>query len=182
MRLVIVIGGPIASGKSTLATSLARAFETQGSAVATIDLDLIYEMLEHTRAPKSNEAIWSSARRMAGALTAAFLEDGFDVAIAEGDFLDDSARQEFVSRLRSDVAVRFVTLRVDLATALLRVEQDPMRGLSRDESFLTLHYEELAKTLRHRPAHDLCLDTGALTVEQAAETILRWSFEAVDPS
>jgi predicted kinase len=177
-----VIGGPIASGKSTLATSLARAYEAQGLGAATIDLDLLYEMLEHTRAPKSDEAIWSGARRIAGALAAAFLEDGINVVIAEGDFLDDSARQELVSRLHSDVVVRFVTLRVDLATALLRVAQDPTRGLSRDESFLTLHYEELAEVLRQRPADDLCLDTGALTVEQAAETILRWSLEADAPS
>jgi shikimate kinase len=177
-----VIGGPIASGKSTLATSLARAFEKRGLAVATIDLDLIYEMLEHTRAPKSDEAVWSGARRMAGALTDAFLKDDINVVIAEGDFLDDPARQEFVSMLQEDVAVRFVTLRVDLATALRRVEQDPTRGLSRDESFLTLHYEQLAEALRQRPAHDLCLDTGALSVEQATETILQWSAEAVTPS
>jgi shikimate kinase len=177
-----VIGGPIASGKSTLATTLARAFETRGFVVATIDLDLIYEMLEHTRAPKNDEAIWSGARRMAGALADAFLRDDINVAIAEGDFLDDLARQEFVSLLHADVAVRFVTLRVDLATALRRVEQDPTRGLSRDESFLTLHYGELAEVLRQRPAHDLCVDTGALTVEQATETILQWSLETLAPS
>ena len=170
-----MIGGPIASGKSTLATSVARTFEARGLAVATIDLDLIYEMLEHTRAPKSDEAIWSGARRIAGALAAAFLEDGINVVIAEGDFLDDSARQELVSMLHGDAVVRFVTLRVDLATALLRVKQDPTRGLSRDERFLTRHYEELAETLHERPAHDLCLDTAALTVEQAAATVATWS-------
>ncbi|HEY8646687.1 MAG TPA: AAA family ATPase [Gaiellaceae bacterium] len=179
LRLVIVIGGPIASGKSTLATGLARAFERRTFAAATIDLDLIYEMLEHTRAPKSNAAIWSSARRMAGALTDALLEDGINVAIAEGDFLDGSAREEFVSMLRDDVPVRFVTLNVGLAAALLRVEQDPTRGISRDRGFLTRHYEELAETLRRRPEHDLCLDTGALTVEQAAESIVKWSIGAV---
>jgi adenylylsulfate kinase-like enzyme len=174
-----VIGGPIASGKSTLATSLARDFEAQGLVAATIDLDLVYEMLEHTRARKSDEAIWSGARRIAGDLAAAFLEDGINVVIAEGDFLEDSARQEFVSMLHGDAAIRFVTLSVDLATALLRVEQDPTRGLSRDAGFLTCHYEELAETLRARPEHDLCLDTAALTVEQAAEAVAEWSIPAV---
>ena len=173
-----MIGGPIASGKSTVATSLARAFETRGFVVATIDLDLIYEMLEHTQAPKRDEAIWSGARRMAGALTNAFFEDGIDVVIAEGDFLEDSARNEFVSMLHDDVPVRFVSLSVPLATALVRVEQDPTRGLSRDRNFLTRHYEELAGTLSRRPEHDLCLDTGALSVEQAAEAIVEWSTAA----
>jgi predicted kinase len=175
---VIVIGGPIASGKSTLAIGLARAFETRGLVAATIDLDLIYEMLEHTRAPKNDEAIWSGARRMAGALAAAFLEDGINVVIAEGDFLDDSSRHEFSSMLRGDAAVRYVTLRVDLAIALFRVEQDATRGLSRDASFLTRHYEEVAETLRERPASDLYLDTATLTVEQAAEAIVEWSIGA----
>jgi adenylylsulfate kinase-like enzyme len=175
LPLVIVIGGPIASGKSTLARNVARAFERRAFAVATIDLDLIYEMLEHTRAPKSNAAIWTRARRAAGALTDALLADGIDVVLAEGDFLDDLARQEFVSALRDEAAVRFVTLSVDLETALLRVDQDPTRGLSRDRSFLTRHYEGLAETLRRRPEHDLCLDTGALTVEQAAGSIVAWS-------
>jgi predicted kinase len=175
MRLVIVIGGPIASGKSTLATSVARVFESRALAVATIDLDLIYEMLEHARAPKSDSAIWSRARRTAGALADALFVDGIDVVIAEGDFLDDSARQEFISALRDDLPVRFVTLNVDLETALLRVDQDPTRGLSRDRSFLTRHYEQLAETLQRRPEHDLCLDMGTLTIEQAAESVLQWS-------
>jgi shikimate kinase len=170
-----VIGGPIASGKSTLARSVARAFERRAFAVATIDLDLIYEMLEHTRAPKSNAAIWSRARRTAGALTDALLADGVDVVIAEGDFLDESARQEFVSVLQDEATVRFVTLSVDLETALLRVDQDPTRGISRDRSFLTRHYEELAETLGRRPERDLCLHTGALTVEQATGSIVEWS-------
>ena len=174
-----MIGGPIASGKSTLAAALARTFELRGSAAATVDLDLIYEMLEHTAAPKSNAAIWSRARRMAAALVDALLEDGIDVVIAEGDLLDDPARQEFVSVLHDGAAVRFVTLSVDLETALLRVDQDPTRGLSRDRRFLTRHYEELAEMLRRRPEHDLCLDTGALTVEQCAESIVRWSLGAL---
>jgi shikimate kinase len=170
-----VIGGPIASGKSTLARSVARAFERRGLAVATIDLDLIYEMLEHTRAPKTHAAVWSRARRTAGALTDALLADGVDVVIAEGDFLDEPARQEFVSMLQDEATFRFVTLSVDLETALLRVQQDPTRGISRDRSFLTRHYEELAETLGRRPERDLCLDTAVLTVEQATGSIVEWS-------
>ena len=167
-----MIGGPIASGKSTLAVAVARALERRGLAVATIDLDLVYEMLEHARAPKNDAALWARARRTAGALTKALLAEGINVVIAEGDFLDDPSRQEFVSKLAEDVRVRFVTLRVDLLTALSRVDQDPTRGISRDRGFLTRHYEEVAETLRVRPAQDLCLDTGALTVKQATEAIV----------
>jgi RecA/RadA recombinase len=167
-----VIGGPIASGKSTLAVAVARAFESRGLAAATIDLDLVYEMLEHARAPKNDAVLWTRARRTAGALTKALLADGVDIVIAEGDFLDDPSRQELVSGLAEDVRVRFVTLRVDLPTALSRVDQDPTRGTSRDRGFLTRHYEEVAETLRVRPAQDLCLDTGTLTVTQATDAVV----------
>jgi adenylylsulfate kinase-like enzyme len=175
LQLIIVIGGPIASGKSTLGVAVAREFERRGLATATIDLDLIYEMLEHTSARKSDAATWSRARRMAGALTGAFLEEGVSVVVAEGDFLDERSRAEFVSMLHPYARVRFVTLTVELPTALLRVEQDLTRGISQDRRFLTGHYEELTETLRVRPEHDLCLDTGDITVQQAAESIARWS-------
>jgi Zeta toxin. len=179
LGLVIVVCGPIASGKSSLAIGVARAFERRALKAATIDLDLVYEMLEHTRAPKSDAAIWSRARRMAGALNDALLSDGIDVVIAEGDFLNEFERSEFVSMLRADVSVRFVTLTVPLETALLRVEQDPTRGISRDRSFLARHYEELAETLHRRLDDDLCLDTSNITIEQAAESVVGWSLAVV---
>jgi predicted kinase len=174
-RLAILIGGPIASGKSSLAIGVARAVRLQGLDAATIDLDLIYEMLEHPPAPKSDPAIWSRGRRMAGALTSALLDDGINVVIAEGDFLHEPERDEFVSMLPEGVPARFVTLNVSLATAFVRVEQDPTRGISRDRGFLTRHYARLAEALRQRPDDDLCLDTGDITLEQAAQSVVRWA-------
>jgi len=44
--MVIVICGPIASGKSTVARAVARSFEHLGTQAAVVDLDLVYEMLE----------------------------------------------------------------------------------------------------------------------------------------
>jgi predicted kinase len=174
-RLAIVIGGPIASGKSSLAVAVARGLERMGLQAATIDLDLIYEMLEHTRGRKSDPAVWSRARRVAGALTKALFDDGIDVVVAEGDFLDERERAEFVAMLPSDVPARFVTLRVALATAFDRVQHDSTRGISRDRAFLARHYDELADVLRRRPGDDLCLDTGEVTLEQAAQAVVQWA-------
>jgi chloramphenicol 3-O-phosphotransferase len=173
-----VVGGPIASGKSSLAVAAALALERRGLAAATIDLDLVYEMLDRAPGLKSKPAVWSRARRIAGALAAAFFADGLDVVIAEGDFLDEGERGEFTSALDAGVSVRFVTLTVSLPTALRRVEQDSTRGISRDPGFLARHYEELSELLRSRPEHDLCLDTGDMTVEEAAESIAEWSLRS----
>jgi hypothetical protein len=155
--------------------STAQAVERRGLRAATIDLDLVYEMLDHERGIKDDAVLWSSARRAAGALTQALLADGIDVVIAEGDLLHENARAEFVSMLRDDVTSRFVTLTVSLETAFVRVEQDPTRGISRDRSFLARHYDELAQVLRRRPVGDLCLDTGELTLDQATQAVVRWA-------
>jgi predicted kinase len=181
VRLVLVIGGPIASGKSSLAVSVALTLEQQGLRAATIDLDLMYEMLEHTRALKNDSVIWSRARRAAGALTKALLDAGTNIVIAEGDFLDDRARAEFVSMLPADIAAQFITLRVPLETAFVRVDQDPARGISRDHSFLARHYDELAELLPRRPESDLCLDTDKLTLEQATQSVVQWALRAGAP-
>jgi predicted kinase len=176
-----VICGPIASGKSTLAKAVAHRLEQDGLTAATIDLDLVYEMLEHTGAlAKDDPGTWSRARRVAAGLAEALLEDGVDVVVAEGDLLEARERAEFTGALRASAAIRYVTLSVPLEAALIRVQQDPTRGLSRDPVFLTRHYEELAGKVRARPEGDLCLDTGALTVEEAAAAVVRWALATPD--
>ena len=186
-RVVIVIGGPIASGKSTLARAVARHLTERGFVAATIDLDLVYEMLDHTGAPKHDAATWSRARRIAAAFTDGLLDDGARVVVAEGDFVEEGARAEFLTSLRPGLPVRFVTLTVPLATALVRVEKDKTRGLSRDPVFLSRHYEEIAESLTERAATqtDLILDTSSVTVSEAARAIMDWSLavapEAYEP-
>jgi hypothetical protein len=112
-------------------------------------------------------------RRTAGgrALAKALLDGGVDVVIAEGDFVGERARAEFASVLPDDLELRFVTLTVPLETALVRVEQDPTRGLSRDRDFLARHYAAPAEA----SAGDLRLDTSTLTLDQATRSIVDWA-------
>ena len=179
---MIVLCGPIASGKSSLAISVACAFREQAFGAATIDLDVIYEMLSDPHAAKTDGTVWTQARKTAGALTKALLQDGVHIVIAEGDFLDEPARCEFLSTLPNNVSIRFVTLSVPLATALLRVGQDPTRGISRDRAFLTQHYATLSEAMRHRPVADLCLDTSAVTLEEATQSVVEWALTPASPT
>jgi adenylylsulfate kinase-like enzyme len=170
---VIAIGGPIASGKSALARAVASELARRRIGAATIDLDLVYEMLEPTGAPKADAATWSRARRAAGALARALLEDGVEVVVVEGDLLHDSERADLAAALPDGQDIVFVTLTVALKTALARARRDPTRGISRDRDFLARHYRGLAATLQARPAAELCIDTGSVSIEQAAEAVLR---------
>jgi adenylylsulfate kinase-like enzyme len=174
-RMVIVICGPIASGKSTVARAVARLFERLGTEAAVVDLDLVYETLEHDGAAKNRREKWSRARRAAAALTDGLLDDGVGAVVVEGDFLREEERAEFLTALRSRRAPLFVTVHVLIDVALQRVQQDRTRGISRDPRFLRAHYEQLEDAIRCRPPSDLIVDTGSVDVAEAARTIVEWA-------
>jgi shikimate kinase len=170
--LVVVIGGPIASGKSALSRAVAAQLEeAEAVATAVIDLDLVYEMLDPRRRTKDDPDLWAEARRVAGRLTTALLAESRCV-VAEGEFASDQALDEFVSELPGTADVRLVLLDVDFETALRRVSADPTRGLSKEETFLSRHYREF------RPEwvgpDVLRLDTTDSTLGEAACAVVDW--------
>jgi hypothetical protein len=170
--LVVVVSGPIASGKSTLSRAVAaRLRSTGGVEGAVIDLDLVYEMLGPLGRPKNDAALWATARRVAGRLATALLAEGRAV-IAEGDFAGERALIEFVSELPEGLHPRLVLLDVDFAKALERTAADPTRGLSRDRRFLFEHYREFVSGWDGRDV--LHLDTGELSVDEAASAVSGW--------
>jgi predicted kinase len=173
--MVIVICGPIASGKSTVARELAQLFERQGLRAAAIDLDLVYEMLQTDGSAKTSPAAWRRARRAAAGLTDVLLREGVGVVIAEGDFLTSDERAEYVDALASVDEPLFVTLKMSVDTALERVHGDASRGLSRDPDFLRRHYEQLDGAMRARPETDLVIDASSIRIEDAARTIKHWA-------
>ena len=169
---VVVVSGPIASGKSTLSRAVAvRLGNTEGVGGAAIDLDLVYEMLDPRGRPKNDATLWSAARRAAGRLAAALLAEGRPV-VAEGDFAGEAALAEFVAELPDGVHLHLVVLDVDVATALERALADPTRGLSRDRTFLSSHYEEFVAGWDGQNV--LRLDTGHVTIDEAANAVIEW--------
>jgi len=178
---VIVVCGPIASGKSTLARAVARTLNDRGIVTAAIDLDLVYEMIAPGTESKSDAPTWSRARTVAARMAGALFEHGVEAVVLEGDFLAPDERAELVAALEPERRVRYVTLEVPLADALVRVAADPSRGLSRDPAFLARHYEEIGPLLRGRPESDLALDTSALSVEAEADAVVAWALAATTP-
>jgi predicted kinase len=172
--MLVVVSGPIASGKSTLARAVAREFEARGFRAAAVDLDLVYEMLDPHGAPKSDLEKWAQTRRVSARLASALLAEDVYV-IVEGDFSMAKQRAEFVEALAPGVEPRFVTLRVPFELALERARLDPTRGSSRDPSFLRQHYERTTAAVRDTPQTDLVLDTGAIGIVDAARVVADWT-------
>jgi shikimate kinase len=170
---VILISGPIASGKSALSRAVAAQLEeANGASSAVIDLDLVYEMLWVRDGRKNDERVWAQARRVAGRLGSVLLGEGRSVVVEGGDFGTEAALAEFESELPPQTAVRLVLLSVDFETALKRARSHPSRGMSKDAAFLSRHYAEFRTDWRGRDV--LKLDTGSASLAETARSVVDW--------
>jgi len=166
--IVVVITGPIASGKSTLGRAVAVELDHRGHDSAVVDLDLVYEMLDPSRGPKTDELRWREARGLAGKI-AAGLRGRRSAVVVEGEFTTDEQRHDFCSELPQELRASFVTLTVDFDEAWLRAIADPTRGMSKDKDFLAAHYRALDNA---KWGHeDLVIDTGTVSVSVAARSV-----------
>jgi shikimate kinase len=170
---VVVICGPIASGKSELSLAVAARLESAcGVPSSAIDLDSVYEMLDPQRGPKDDQSLWANARRVAGGLASVLLREGRVVVAEGGDFATEEELAEFERELPEDTAVRLVLLDVDFDTALQRARADESRGVSKDEAFLSRHYAEFRTDWADRDA--LRLDTGTASLAESARAVVEW--------
>jgi shikimate kinase len=173
--VLIVITGPIASGKSSVARSLAVEAERRGTDTAAIDMDIVYDMLEQRGGRKDDSSKWARTRRVSAAFADRLLADGVGVVIVEGELLTPSDRREFLRALRSPHSPRFVTLRVSFEHALRRVNSDATRRFSRDPEFLRRHHESVQKDLAAARPGELSLDTESTSPDEVAHVIADWA-------
>jgi adenylylsulfate kinase-like enzyme len=174
--VVIVITGPIASGKSTVATALARELERSDVRTEVIDLDLVHDRLTSIE-PTPDDSAWTLARLETAAMANSLLDDGVAVVIAEGSFNLPKDRAALARHIRPGFRLVFVTLRVSFEEAFRRAQGDPTRGRSRDRDFLASHFAARQDILADVPATDIVIDTERTTPAAAAAAIARqvWS-------
>lgn len=171
--LVVLISGPIASGKSALGRAVAtRMDEMAGAPCAVIDLDLVYEMLDPGRRPKSDRQLWAEARRVAGGMAGVLLREGRSVVLEGGDFSTEEQLAEFEDALPEGAAVKLIRLDVDFETAIRRARADDSRSDSKDEAFLSSHYAEFRIDWGDRDV--LTLDTGSVSLAETARSVVGW--------
>jgi hypothetical protein len=110
-RTVVVVNGPIASGKSAAARQLAGIAEQRARLhAAVIELDELWHMVDHQHPRSGDLEMWLLARRAAAALTDVFLSSGIDLVVCEGPFFTPEERDGYTRHLKTPVRVRFVTL------------------------------------------------------------------------
>ena len=170
--MIVVITGPIASGKSTVALELAQQLKEVGVRSAVIDLDVVHDELV-AGGSDANDGSWTEARRRTASLANGMSRDGVAVVIAEGSYNLPSDREAFISAREGQGPPLFVTLQVSFEEALRRAQTDPTRGRSRDPAFLRPYFDGRQDVLASTPPTDVSIDTERMTVADAAETIGR---------
>jgi predicted kinase len=165
---LVVIVGPIASGKSTVASALAGRFREKGRAVAVLDLDDVINAIGGfvTLSPKH----FRQAQIVYGQLVGAWLHQGFDV-IAHGPFFQPHEREALLHAVPEEIEPRHVQLLATYEVALKRVAADPTRGLSKLPDLLRRTYDRVESLLPTLPRSDWTFDTTVSSCEEIVDDL-----------
>jgi shikimate kinase len=163
-RLVVVVG-PIASGKSTVAGLLTEHLIRAGLTVACVDVDEVAAMA-HAPGGLTQEQ-WHQAHVAHGALVGGWLDTAVDVVVAHGPAYSRQETDALMAHVAPGTRVLRVLLLASLDAALQRVGGQPGRGVSRDPAFLRATYDRFWSLRPHLDPCDLSFDTEV----DAAETV-----------
>lgn len=161
--VLVAILGPVAAGKSTLATEVAEQLRARGESVALVGLDSVGEMASPT-------LDWAWAHEVHGRLVQAWLATPVGIVVAEGP--STPAELDVLMRyVESDVEVLTAVLATPYEVALARASQDADRGVSKDPEFLRSDHDRFLEGLANIK-HDLNVDGATATPAELAERVL----------
>lgn len=164
MSVLVVVVGPQASGKSTIAPALGERLREGGDVVAVVELDALADMALPTLPG------WDVAHRIYEAVTGLWLRSGTTCVIAEGGASQEEAAR-LVRQAPAGTAVLVVGVTTSFAVAYERALADPTRGLSKQHDFLSGVYARWPEELR-RIDPDVVLDTTELDVEECVSRLV----------
>ena len=165
---LIVIVGPIASGKSTIAYELGSRFRAADRSVAVLDLDDVVDTIGGFAG--LTPARFRQAQLVYGELTAAWLRRRFDV-IAHGPFFDHEEVEALLHAVPNEVTPRRVQLLATYEVALERTALDSARALSKDPKLLRLTYDRVASLLPTMPRSEWTFDTTTRSPQEIVDTL-----------
>jgi shikimate kinase len=161
--MLVVIVGPIASGKSTVAQALGAALRGEGRPVAVLDLDDVVESIGGFVGLSSED--FHRAQVVFGQLVSSWLDQDMDV-IAHGPFLSSHEDAMLVQALPEGVRARRVLLTTTRSVAFERVAADPWRQLSEYPEVLDAMYDRFEELLPSLTPAEWSFDTANVDVEQ----------------
>lgn len=168
MPELIVIVGPIASGKSTVAHQLGRRFRAAGRRVAVLDLDDVVETIGGFAGLTPER--FHAAQVVYGVLVGAWLHRGFDV-VAHGPFFEPEEDQAVLHAVPAGIVPRRVQLLATYEAALERTAGDSGRAVSKDPAFLRAAYDRAESLRSGLPPADWTFDTTTRSSYEIVEAL-----------
>jgi shikimate kinase len=168
MRLVL-ISGPIASGKTSVAERLAALARGRGLAAASIDMDDLVEAV----GGDDWSCIGPEQRSLACEIAAAMIDrlSAKDVAVVAvaGSSVHRWEWDQVLAGVHTSPEVLTVRLRVSLAESLRRAQADPHRVSTLNVDFVSRIYAGIDWT--GLPEQDLDLGTDGMSIDEVVATV-----------
>lgn len=168
MPELVVIVGPIASGKSTVAGALGDRLRAAGRSVAVLDLDDVVGTIGGFVGLTPRH--FRQAQLVYGELVGAWLRQGFDV-IAHGPFFQQEEDEAVLHAIPDGAEPRRVLLMATYEVAVDRVLADPERVVSKHTDFLRRTYDRVESLLPTMPPSEWTFDTTAMSSQQIVDEL-----------
>ena len=168
MPQLVILTGPIAAGKNTVADSLAQRLTGRGKTVVVADVDDVAAMVGPPGAAAAG--LWFAAHEAHGALVGQWMRSNADYVVVVGPIYTAKHQAALTSALPDDAAVLWIVIDATVSVTLTRAQADPGRGLSRDPDFHHAAHRRFRKWLPTIPA-DRTFDSEHLDAEQIAAAI-----------
>ena len=173
-RQLVVLTGPIASGKTTVAMEVASEARRRGQTAAAIDIDDLVGMIADWGSVTPDD--WLIAREVAAQIAETLFLHEIETVIINGPFFSEAERQHLLKGFAIEPPTLFVMLRVSLAESMRRIRENPTgRVLTLAPAFVEKIYATI--DWDNLPAQDVDLDTDGLSLDEVvaavAEHLLR---------
>ena len=160
--MLVVVTGPVAAGKSTVAAALGARLREPGRPVAVLDLDDVVASVGGFAL--ADPALLEQARRAFAGLVRSWLDLGADV-VAHGPFLGPEEVEALEGAIPSGEVVRRVLVTTTVEVALARLATSPDRPIAGHPELVRALYERYERLAPAMAPSDWTFDTGVLGVD-----------------
>lgn len=168
MAHLVVVTGPIAVGKNTVADALALMMTARGHSAVVADVDDVAAMVAEPGAAESG--LWFAAHAVHGTIVGQWMRSAVDYVVAVGPIYSTAEQDALVRHLPQDVSSLWVVIDAPVAVTLARARADHGRGRSREVEFHNAAHRRFRELLPGIRA-DIVLDSSALSTQQMVTSI-----------
>ncbi|GIF72020.1 AAA family ATPase [Asanoa siamensis] len=174
MPKLVILTGPIAAGKNTVADRLAARLTARGRTVVVVDVDDVAAMVGPPGAAAAG--LWFAAHEAHGALVGQWMRSAVDHVVVVGPVYSPAEQAALTRWLPDEAVPLWVVVDAPVAVTFERAQAEASRGLSRDPEFHHAAHRRFRDLLPAIPA-DLVFDSARRDPDEIADAI----YQAVEP-